>query len=106
MLVFYCCLEGACYGSGVTWMILKTVPNFKEQLVDYYGVIILPNLRNFVGQTVFYWFYGGVPLFNNFKRNIIPKTFFSLVTSFTSINFATPFTYQKKIMEQTPGSKT
>ena len=65
----YCYFEGGWSGSGVTFMMLQLFPAYKEQLVDYYGVSILTNLRNLAVQVVFYCFYDGVPLFKNYKKN-------------------------------------
>ena len=53
MLVFYCCFGGEWYGSGVTFVMLQSSLAYKEQLVAYYGVIILLNIRNIVGQEVY-----------------------------------------------------
>ena len=69
MLVFYCYFVGGWFGSAVMFMMLQLVPTYNEQLIDYYGVSILLNLRNVAVQEVFYCLYGGVPLLKNHKKS-------------------------------------
>ena len=68
MLVFYCYFLAEGYGSAVMFMMLQSVPAYKEQLVYYYGVSILLNIINLAGRAVLYFLYEGVPLFNNYKK--------------------------------------
>ena len=68
MLVFYCYFLAEGYGSAVMFMMLQSVPAYKEQLVYYYGVSILLNMKKIAVQAVFYFLYGVVPLFNNYKK--------------------------------------
>ena len=75
MLVIYCYVFGEWNGSGVTLIMLQSVPNYKEQLIDYYGVSILLNKRNLAGLAVLYCLYLGVPLFNN-NKNVMHDNIF------------------------------
>ena len=68
MLMFYCYFIGVWSGLALTFVMLQLVPAYDEQLVDYYGVSILLNLINLSVQAVFYFSYGGVPLFENLKK--------------------------------------
>ena len=54
MLMFYGCFGGGWYGPGVMFMMLHSVPTYKEQIDAYYGFVILINLSNIVGQEVLY----------------------------------------------------
>ena len=68
MLMFYCYFVGVYSRPAVTFMILQSAPTYKEQLVDYYGVAILLNIRNLAFRAVFYCLYGCVPLFKKYKK--------------------------------------
>ena len=69
ILVFHCYFGGGWYVSGDTFVMLQLVPAHREQLVDYYGVSILLDISNMLGQAVFYFLYGNVPLFNNNNKH-------------------------------------
>ena len=56
-------------------MMLLLLPDYKEQLVDSYGVSILLNIKNLEVQAVFYCLYEGVPLFKNSKKTSRLTTF-------------------------------
>ena len=74
---------------------LWSASDYKEQLVDSDGGVILLNIRNLSFQTILYLFYGVVSLFNNYKNvnhdNILlhywhnfppqPPQFLSLITN-------------------------
>ena len=80
MLVFYCNFLSGWSGSGVMPMALQSVPVYREQLFDYYGVSILLNLKNLAGRALFYYLYGSVPLFDNYKKMSRVTAFFSQFT--------------------------
>ena len=69
MLMVYCYFGCVWYGSGLMFMVLQSVPTYKEQLVAYYGVAILLNIRHLARQEVFVCLFTGVPLFNNYKEH-------------------------------------
>ena len=106
MLFFYCYFIGGWYGSGATSMILQSLPTYKEQLVDYYGVSILLNREKLAGRAVFYWLYGGVSLFNNYKKMSRITTFFAGLKSFTFTTTASLLADQKITIYQTTVSVT
>ena len=83
MFVFYCYFVGGWYGSGVTPVMLQPVPDYKEQLVDYYGVYILLNWTNLAVRAVFYCLYGGIHLFNYRKKRPAWQHFVARLISFT-----------------------
>ena len=92
MLVFYYYYVGGWYGSAVMFIILQLVPDYKEQMIDYYGISILLNLINLASWAVFYCLYGGVHLFKIYKKCHAWQPFFARLTLFPFKNIAPTFT--------------
>ena len=65
MLVFYCYFVAFGSGSAVAFMMLQSLPYYNEQLVGFYGVSILTNLRHLLVRAVFYCLYGVSLYLNN-----------------------------------------